>query len=188
MGYTVPTAIAVLVAKAVADAIEQEGIYDLVIQMNEFPYLNAKKQHIFGQHSVADVVDSILPVLQVDESHTVSRLKANVEDLLALGNIDGSLPCCFTYEVDDELALGVLGLISVNDLKHAMGEAKRDTRRPTYSDVSSRQKCCRSSQRHSATSCLKTAAWTIVLLGHRYTASGLTSTRIHTISFRSSIR
>jgi chloride channel 3/4/5 len=61
MAYTVPTAIAVLIAKAVADAIEDEGIYDLVIRMNQFPYLNAKKQHIFGNYRVADMVSARTP-------------------------------------------------------------------------------------------------------------------------------
>jgi chloride channel 3/4/5 len=63
MAYSVPTAITVLVAKAVAEMIESEGIYDLVIRMNKFPYLDAKKQHIFGSHRVVDMVCTASPEL-----------------------------------------------------------------------------------------------------------------------------
>ncbi len=144
MSYSIPTAISVLVAKSVADAIEPEGIYDAIIRMNQFPYLDAKKTHIFGNHQVADVVslvlqectisltdsrlvslqvDSILPILKINEGHTVFQLVQKLDELLRLDHIDGSLTCVFEYEVDDELALGVMGLLSVNDLQHALGES-----------------------------------------------------------------
>jgi hypothetical protein len=69
-------------------------------------------------------VDSTLPILKIDDSYTVSQLEDKLDELLSLDNIDGSLPCVFAYEVEDELALGVMGLLSVNDLRHALGELK----------------------------------------------------------------
>lgn len=68
-------------------------------------------------------MDTTLPILKIDEDHTVSQLDEKLNELLRLDNIDGSLPCVFAYEVDDELALGVMGLLSVNDLRHALGES-----------------------------------------------------------------
>ena len=56
LDYVVPVAIAILAAKVSSDAILPEGIYDLVINLNEFPYLDCKKDHHFGSRSIHDVV------------------------------------------------------------------------------------------------------------------------------------
>lgn len=56
LDYVVPVAIAVLAAKVTSDAILAEGIYDLVIHLNQFPYLDCKKVHHFGSKSIHDVV------------------------------------------------------------------------------------------------------------------------------------
>ncbi len=40
--YAVPVMLAVLVAKGVADALEPKGIYDLVIDLSQLPYLDSK--------------------------------------------------------------------------------------------------------------------------------------------------
>jgi chloride channel 3/4/5 len=41
--YVVPISLAILTAKTVADSIEPRGIYDLVIEMNALPFLDAKE-------------------------------------------------------------------------------------------------------------------------------------------------
>jgi len=56
LDYVVPVAIAILAAKVCSDAILAEGIYDLVINLNQFPYLDCKKDHHFGARSIFDVV------------------------------------------------------------------------------------------------------------------------------------
>lgn len=56
LDYVVPVAIAILAAKVSSDAILAEGIYDLVIGLNDFPYLDCKKDHHFGSRSIYDVV------------------------------------------------------------------------------------------------------------------------------------
>ena len=58
--YAVPVMLSVLVAKTVADAIEPKGIYDLVIELSQLPYLEAKRDYIWGSHVMNDVVGSIL--------------------------------------------------------------------------------------------------------------------------------
>jgi chloride channel 3/4/5 len=54
--YVVPIMLAVLVAKTVADAIERGGVYDLVIELAQLPYLEAKHQYIWGSLQVRDAV------------------------------------------------------------------------------------------------------------------------------------
>lgn len=56
LDYVVPVALAILAAKVSSDAILSEGIYDLVINLNDFPYLDCKKDHHFGSRSIYDVV------------------------------------------------------------------------------------------------------------------------------------
>ena len=55
--YAVPVMLSVLVAKTVADAIEPKGIYDLVIELSQLPYLEAKHDYIWGSHVINDAVN-----------------------------------------------------------------------------------------------------------------------------------
>lgn len=54
--YAVPVMLAVLVAKTVADALEPKGIYDLVIELNQLPYLDSKHEYLWGNLQINDVV------------------------------------------------------------------------------------------------------------------------------------
>jgi chloride channel 3/4/5 len=54
--YVVPIMLSVLVAKTVADAIEAKGIYDLVIELAQLPYLDAKAEYLWGSFQISDVV------------------------------------------------------------------------------------------------------------------------------------
>lgn len=56
--YAVPVMLAVLVAKTVADALEPKGIYDLVIELSQLPYLDVKEEYIWGSLQISDVVSS----------------------------------------------------------------------------------------------------------------------------------
>jgi chloride channel 3/4/5 len=54
--YAVPVMLSVLVAKTVADALEPKGIYDLVIELNQLPYLDTKHEYLWGSLQINDVV------------------------------------------------------------------------------------------------------------------------------------
>lgn len=54
--YAVPVMLSVLVAKTVADALEPKGIYDLVIELSQLPYLDVKEEYVWGHLQIADVV------------------------------------------------------------------------------------------------------------------------------------
>lgn len=56
--------IAVLCAKTTADALEEKGIYELVIDVARLPYLDCKKTFLWGDRQIADVVsDFLFPLL-----------------------------------------------------------------------------------------------------------------------------
>lgn len=54
--YAVPIMMAVLVAKTLADALEPKGIYDLVIELSQLPYLDSKHEYVWGNFHISDVV------------------------------------------------------------------------------------------------------------------------------------
>lgn len=54
--YAVPVMLSVLVAKTVADALEPKGIYDLVIELQQLPYLDSKVEYTWGNMTINDVV------------------------------------------------------------------------------------------------------------------------------------
>lgn len=56
LSYVVPVMIGVLVAKTVADGLEKSGIYELVINLNQLPYLNSKHEYLWGGRRVMEVV------------------------------------------------------------------------------------------------------------------------------------
>jgi chloride channel 3/4/5 len=56
--YAVPVMLSVLVAKTVADALEPKGIYELVIELNQLPYLDAKHGYLWGHTQISDVVSN----------------------------------------------------------------------------------------------------------------------------------
>ena len=59
--YAVPVMLSVLVAKTIADALEPKGIYDLVIELNQLPYLDSKHEYLWGNLQINDVVSSSRP-------------------------------------------------------------------------------------------------------------------------------
>lgn len=56
--YAVPIMLAVLVAKTVADALEPKGIYDLVIDLSQLPFLDTKTEYLWGHLQINDVVST----------------------------------------------------------------------------------------------------------------------------------
>jgi chloride channel 3/4/5 len=61
--YAVPIMLAVLVAKTIADALEPKGIYDLVIELQQLPYLDYKHEYTWGQLQISDIVSLPAPSL-----------------------------------------------------------------------------------------------------------------------------
>ncbi|KAJ9123318.1 hypothetical protein QFC22_001517 [Naganishia vaughanmartiniae] len=126
LDYVVPVALTVLIAKTVADALESDGIYDLVINMNSFPFLDSKKDHHFDRRDAVEIADVNLPYLRVDDYHTVASLHKQVDNLKALGYSDGSFPCLTSQGSHRDQQLHVVGILALNELQHVLGELSKE--------------------------------------------------------------
>ncbi|CAK7262648.1 hypothetical protein SEPCBS119000_000071 [Sporothrix epigloea] len=115
LDYVLPFSLAILVAKWTADAIEPLSIYDLLTEMNSYPFLNNKHKPIF----TSDLAD-ILPrarshrIIDISSSPLVkaSVLRQKLESLHRAGELDGGLPI-----VRNEI---LVGLIPAPDLEFAL--------------------------------------------------------------------
>lgn len=113
--HVLPFSLGVLIAKWTADAIEPYSIYDLLLDMNSYPYLDSKERPVFttdlgditprpNRHRTIDI--SASPLVPARE------LRSKLEYLHMAGELDGGLPI---------LREGILvGLIPAPDLEYAL--------------------------------------------------------------------
>ncbi|PYH96034.1 hypothetical protein BO71DRAFT_321805 [Aspergillus ellipticus CBS 707.79] len=115
LDHVLPFSVAVLCAKWTADAIEPRSIYDLLTDMNSYPFLDSKLQPV----SDAQLGDLVRPVrssrvIDISDSSFVQarELRSKLQNLLMAGELDGGLPI---------LRHGILtGLIPAPDLEYAL--------------------------------------------------------------------
>ncbi|KAI0645812.1 chloride channel [Trametes meyenii] len=114
--YAVPVMLSILVAKTVADALEPKGIYDLVIELSQLPYLDAKHDYVWGSLQINDVTDRDVDVVRVDRENTVKSLRDQLQELVEAGNSDSGFPI---LRPDGE-GMRMVGYIGANELEHAL--------------------------------------------------------------------
>lgn len=115
LDHVVPFSLAVLFAKWTASAVEPSSIYDLLTDMNSYPFLDNKASPVFD----AELGD-IVPRLRLDKVIDItispyvkaSELRTKLNKLQSAGELDGGLP------IVREKAL--IGLIPVPDLEFAL--------------------------------------------------------------------
>ncbi|KDQ57485.1 hypothetical protein JAAARDRAFT_130295 [Jaapia argillacea MUCL 33604] len=120
--YAVPVMLAVLVAKTVADAIEPKGIYDLVIELSQLPYLDAKHDPLWGDLEISDVTNRDVEVIYVDKQNTVRTLRDQLQELVFAGYEDGGFPILRKVGTGDGVGEGLrmIGYIGASELEHAL--------------------------------------------------------------------
>ncbi|KAK4115178.1 hypothetical protein N656DRAFT_766443 [Canariomyces notabilis] len=115
LDYVLPFSLAILVAKWTADAIEPLSIYDLLTEMNSYPFLNNKHKPIFTS-DLADIVPRVRKerIIDITNSPVVPApsLRTKLELLHKAGELDGGLPI-----VRDGI---LVGLIPAPDLEYAL--------------------------------------------------------------------
>ncbi|KAF5385897.1 hypothetical protein D9615_002221 [Tricholomella constricta] len=116
--YAVPVMLSVLVAKTVADALEPKGIYDLVIELNQLPYLDYKHEYLWGNLQINDVTARDVEVIRLDRKNTVKSLRDQLFSLTASGNDDSGFPI-LRRDVNDD-GLRMVGYIGASELEHAL--------------------------------------------------------------------
>ncbi|KAJ6593967.1 clc channel [Mycena capillaripes] len=119
MTYTVPLMLSILVAKTLADALEPKGIYDLVIELNQLPYLDSKHEYLWGSLQVNDVTVRDVEVIRLGQPNTVRSLIDQLQALLSTGNDDGGFPI-LRKDRDDHDNWRMVGYIGANELEHAL--------------------------------------------------------------------
>ncbi|EFX00498.1 voltage-gated chloride channel protein [Grosmannia clavigera kw1407] len=115
LDYVLPFSLAILVAKWTADAIEPLSIYDLLTEMNSYPFLNNKHKPIFTS-DLADIVPRVRRERIIDISSSplvrATVLRQKLEIVHRAGEMDGGLPI---------VRHGILvGLIPAPDLEFAL--------------------------------------------------------------------
>ncbi|WPH03059.1 Hypothetical protein R9X50_00593300 [Acrodontium crateriforme] len=119
--HVLPFALAVMVAKWTADAIEPLSIYDLLTDMNSYPYLDSKARPAFS----TDLGDLATPlkrtrIIDISESPLVpaQELRAKLNYLHVAGELDSALPI---------IRHGVLaGLVPCPDLEFALDRLENE--------------------------------------------------------------
>lgn len=124
LNYVAPVMLSVLVAKTVADALEPKGIYDLVIELNQLPYLDHKAEYRWGVKTVADVMDRTVDVINVDKPITVASLNGQLSRVFGMGTLDGGFPIITRQESGGARGWKMMGYISHNELEHALDIVK----------------------------------------------------------------
>ncbi|KAG0370434.1 hypothetical protein BGZ54_006327 [Gamsiella multidivaricata] len=116
MTYALPIMMAVMIGKFVGDAFSPDAFFNKLIDLNEHPYLDSKKDYnTFG--TAADIADQYLDTIDVNDVNDVDSLRRKVEILTASGYSDGGLPI-----VDRGI---LVGYIASNELEHALGLAEQ---------------------------------------------------------------
>ena len=113
--HVLPFSLGVLIAKWTADAMEPLSIYDLLTDMNAYPFLDSKARPVFTSE-LADITPNLHPNHYIDISSSplvpARQLRFKLEYLHMAGELDGGLPV---------LRDGILvGLIPGPDLEFAL--------------------------------------------------------------------
>ncbi|KAJ3575087.1 hypothetical protein NP233_g1329 [Leucocoprinus birnbaumii] len=116
--YAVPVMLAVLVAKTVADALEPKGIYELVIDLNQLPFLDAKHEYLWGDLQINDVTSQDVESINLDESNTIMSLRDKLLALNVSGNEDSGFP--ILRKDVNEAGSRMVGYIGASELEHAL--------------------------------------------------------------------
>ncbi|KKA21150.1 Voltage-gated chloride channel (ClcA) [Rasamsonia emersonii CBS 393.64] len=115
LNHVLPFCIAVLCAKWTADAIEPRSIYDLLIDMNSYPFLD-NKTHPICDAELGDLVPPVRKHRIIDISNSplvpARELREKLDYLLMAGELDSGLPI-----VRDNI---LVGLIPAPDLEFAL--------------------------------------------------------------------
>ncbi|CDH57436.1 clc channel [Lichtheimia corymbifera JMRC:FSU:9682] len=112
--YAVPIMISVMMAKWVADAMFVEGIYDLLIDLQLYPYLDARKEYAHT-HTVQDLSEKDHLSINLDQINTAGNLYDKLDEMDVLGyREDGGIPILSSQGRYLE------GYIATSELSHAL--------------------------------------------------------------------
>ncbi|KAF7797623.1 hypothetical protein EIP86_008823 [Pleurotus ostreatoroseus] len=124
--YAVPVMLSVLVAKTVADTLEPKGIYDLVIEVAQLPYLDAKLNYAWGHLQISEVADRDVEAIKMEDHNTVKSLRDKLQALMLAGGEDSGFPILR----EDDAGPRLVGYIGASELEHALAIVADDANEP----------------------------------------------------------
>ncbi|KAK7205943.1 CLC channel [Myxozyma melibiosi] len=136
LDHVLPISVAILVAKWVAQILEPESIYDIIMHVNNFPFLDNQRTPGFSS-TLREIVpkatiSATSPVIDVTDSPYISAsvLRTKLNFLQMAGEFDGSLPIL--------RAQVLVGLLPGPELEFALDKIKESTAASnsvSYSDL-----------------------------------------------------
>ncbi|TDL24300.1 hypothetical protein BD410DRAFT_116394 [Rickenella mellea] len=126
--YAVPVMLSILAAKTIADAIEPKGIYDLVIDLSQLPYLDAKREYVWEKLRVSDVTDRDVDIIRVDEENTIKSLRMKLQNFVSAYYADSGFPIVRR----EAGGMKMIGYIGLNELEHALSIVTLGDDAPCY--------------------------------------------------------
>ncbi|KAF2270012.1 voltage-gated protein/chloride channel-like protein [Lojkania enalia] len=121
LDHVLPFSLGILVAKWTADAIEPLSIYDLLTDMNSYPFLDNKVRPLFTSE-LGDITPRVREerIIDISESPLVpaTELREKQQYLQMVGELDGGLPI-----VRDGI---LVGLIPAPDLEFALDKLENE--------------------------------------------------------------
>ncbi|KNZ57872.1 uncharacterized protein VP01_2051g2 [Puccinia sorghi] len=120
--YILPVSISVIVAKTVADTIEHRSIYDLVMDLSELPYLDAKSEYLHYAKP-EDIMDRNAEVIVLNEDLRASDLRQSIKNMLEGAQPGSGFPLIETSDNGDRRISGYVGLV---ELQHCLSVIQGD--------------------------------------------------------------
>lgn len=121
LDHVIPFSLGVLCAKWTADAVEPLSIYDLLADMNSYPFLDNKNHPVFDTE-LGDLVSRVRRDRVIDIANSplvrAADLREKLEMLQLAGELDGGLPI-----VRDKI---LVGLIPAPDLEFALDRLENE--------------------------------------------------------------
>ena len=116
--YVLPLMSAIMVAKWVSDAFGRDSIYDMMILVKGYPYLNFKRRNLGPQAYVHSIMQTDYTGMLID-TETCYKIADLQLKLAKMARLHPSLDGGFAI-VKSSQDLTLIGYISQTDLKHAL--------------------------------------------------------------------
>ncbi|KAK9323751.1 chloride channel [Lipomyces orientalis] len=122
LDHVLPISVAILISKWVAQALEPNSIYDVIMHNNNFPFLDNQRTPGFSLtlHEIVPkaTISSTSPVIDITDSSYISAaaLRTKLAVLQMSGELDGSLPILRNQVL--------VGLLPAPELEYALDKIK----------------------------------------------------------------
>lgn len=110
--YILPISISVIVAKTTAGAIEHRSIYDLVMNLSELPYLDAKCDYLHYAKP-EDIMDRDAEVILLKDGLRASDLRESIKKVSKGTRSGNGFPIIETSSNGEKRIFGYVGLVEL---------------------------------------------------------------------------